>query len=261
MSTSSALPATGYEQREIVDAHIHVGDFRDFGVRLDKAGLETLMRHYGIVGGMVFSPDNQYTRTVVEEVDGAFGLVWANPHRPGFLEEAFELLDHPRFVGVKLHPLLDAFHPDDPALHPLIEEIVRRDMPVLLHCGHPIFSLPWSIEELAVRFPAAKVILGHMGHGNIVYINASIDVAARNPNVYLETSGMPMHTKIAEAVQRVGPEKVMYGSDTPFHEIGVEVRKVLVSGLEPALVERVLATNARKLFFGDEQADAPPAAR
>ena len=43
-----------------------------------------------------------------------------------------------------------------------------------------------------------------MGHGNAVYIQASIDVALRNPNVYLDTSGMPMHTKIREAYERVG---------------------------------------------------------
>ena len=134
---------------------------------------------------------------------------------------------------------------------------MERDLPVLIHCGHPIFTLPWSIEELIVNFPEAKVILGHMGHGNIVYINASIDVAARNPNVYLETSGMPMHTKIAEAMERAGEHKVMFGSDAPFHEVGVEIRKVQVSGLDPEGVERVLHRNARKLFFGADDADGP----
>ena len=70
-----------------------------------------------------------------------------------------------------------------------------------------------------------------MGHGNIVYINAAIDVAARNPNVFLETSGMPMHAKIREAVERVGPDRVLYGSDAPFHHPAVELAKVRVSGL------------------------------
>ena len=86
----------------------------------------------------------------------------------------------------------------------MIELIVERDQPVLIHCGHPIFTLPWSIEELAVSFPEAKIVIGHMGHGNVVYINGSIDVALRNPNVYLETSGMPMHTKIREATSGWG---------------------------------------------------------
>jgi hypothetical protein len=252
------LPSiTGVAPASVVDAHMHVGDFPLFNVRMDEEGLAATLSHYGIDAAMVFHPDNRYVREVVERVEGAYGLVWANPHVPGFVEEATELLDHPRFLGVKMHPLLDGYHPNDPAVHPLMEELVARGLPVLIHCGHPIFTLPWSIEELAVSFPQAKVILGHMGHGNIVYINGAIDVAERNEHVYLETSGMPMHTKIAEAVERAGPEKVLFGSDAPFHEIGVELRKVQVSGLSDDLIARVLERNARKLFFGDETAAAP----
>lgn len=252
------LPSTtGIAPAAIVDSHMHVGEFPQFDVRMDEPTLTATLRHYGIAAGMVFHPDNQYVRAVVEAVEGAWGLVWANPHRPHFLEEAIELFDHPKFLGAKLHPLLDAYHPDDPRVHPLVEALIERDLPVLVHCGHPIFTLPWSIEELAVRYPEARIILGHMGHGNIIYINGAIDVAERNPNVYLETSGMPMHTKIAEAVRRVGPEKVLFGSDAPFHEVGVEVRKVQVSGLDAELVGRVLEKNARKLFFGDEDATEP----
>lgn len=241
----------------IFDAHMHVGDFPLFNVRLDRDGLVALMEAYDISAALVFHPDNDEVARVVESVDGAYGLVWANPRLPGYVEEAERFLEHPRFLGMKLHPLLDGYHPNDPAVHPLAELVVERRVPVLIHCGHPIFTLPWSIEELAVAFPEARVILGHMGHGNIVYINASIDVAARNPNVYLETSGMPMHTKIREAIERVGEERVLYGSDAPFHHPEVEIRKVELSGLEPELVERVLSRNARRLFFGADDAQAP----
>lgn len=249
----TTLPSTtGFAPAAIVDAHMHVGDFPLFNVRMDGAELERLLAHYGIVRTLVFHPDNTYVRKVVEEVPNAYGLVWANPHRAGFVEEAVELLDHPKFVGVKMHPLLDSYHPNDPAVHPLVQELVARDMPALIHCGHPIFTLPWSIEELAVAFPEAKIVLGHMGHGNIVYIDGAIAVASRNANVYLETSGMPMHTKIAEAIERAGAHKVLFGSDAPFHEVGVEVRKVQVSGLDADLIARVLEKNARRLFFGEQ---------
>jgi predicted TIM-barrel fold metal-dependent hydrolase len=241
----------------IFDSHMHVGEFPLFNVELDGDGLAALMRGHGIEGCVVFHPDNAYVDRVVRAIDGAYGLVWANPRVPGYLDEVLRFLDLPHFLGVKMHPLLDGYHPNDPAVHPLMEEVVERGLPVLVHCGHPIFTLPWSIEELAVSFPQAKIILGHMGHGNIVYINGAIDVAARREHVYLETSGMPMHTKIAEAMERAGEHKVMFGSDAPFHEVGVEIRKVQVSGLDAEGVERVLHRNARKLFFGDETADAP----
>lgn len=231
------------------DAHMHVGDFPLFNVSLDRDGLVELMEACDIDGGVVFHPDNTYVQEVVESIEGMYALVWANPRLADYVEETARFLDHSRFLGVKLHPLLDGYHPNDPAVHPLMELLRERERPVLIHCGHPIFTLPWSIEELIQSFPDVKVILGHMGHGNIVYINASIDVAGRNPNVYLETSGMPMHTKIREAVERVGPDRVLYGSDVPFHHPEVEIRKVQVSGLAPDLVERVLDGNARALFL------------
>jgi len=110
--------------------------------------------------------------------------------------------------------------------------------------------LPWSIEELVVEFPDVPVILGHMGHGNIIYINAAIDVAERHTNVYLESSGMPMHTKIAEAVRRVGRERVLFGSDVPFHDPVVELLKVQRSGLSDEDLEWVMGRSAEELFLG-----------
>ena len=237
---------------------MHVGSFESmFGVSLDRDGMAALMEEHDIGGGVVFHPDNAYVAEVVESIPGLYGLVWANPRMPGYLAEAKRFLDHPKFLGLKLHPLIDGYHPNDVAVHPLIEQLLPRGLPVLIHCGHPIFTLPWSIEELVVNFPEAKMILGHMGHGNVVYINGAIEVALRNPNVYLETSGMPMHTKIREAFERVGATRVLFGSDVPFHHPVVEIAKVRLSGLAPEAVERVLGKNGRALFFGDEDADAP----
>ena len=47
----------------------------------------------------------------------------------------------------------------------------------------------------------------------------------------------------------------MYGSDAPFHDPGVEIRKVQASGLGMEHQRRVLGTNARRLFWGSD--DAP----
>ena len=231
---------------------MHVGDFGSmFNVSLDRDGLARLIAEHGYEGCCIFYPDNDYVRTVVESIPEAYALYWANPRQPGYVEEAERFLEHPKFLGLKLHPLIDGYLPNDPSVHPLMELLLARGgLPVLVHCGHPIFTLPWSIEELAVAFPGVKVIIGHMGHGNVVYINASIDIAARNANVYLETSGMPMHTKIAEAVERAGVERVLYGSDVPFHHPAVEILRVRVSGLGPEALDRVLRRNSLELFLG-----------
>jgi len=109
----------------IFDSHMHVGSFESmFGVSLDRDGIQELMHENEISNGVVFHPDNGYVRDVVESIPGLYGLVWANPRLPGYVEEAEEFLDHPKFLGMKMHPLLDGFHPNDPSVHPLIELLV-----------------------------------------------------------------------------------------------------------------------------------------
>jgi uncharacterized protein len=233
----------------IFDSHMHVGDFPLFNVSLDREGLGALMQETGIDQALLFSPDNDLVRSIAEELPGVWALYWANPNRRDSAAEARVYLEHPRFRGIKFHPLLDSYHPNDPSVHPFMELAGERGLPVLFHTGHPIFTLPWSIEEAAANFPDTKVVFGHMGHGNVIYINASIDIACRRANVYLETSGMPMHTKIREAVERVGSGRVLYGSDAPFHHPAVEQLKVRLSGLADDDVAQVLGASAAALYL------------
>ncbi|MEW6301760.1 MAG: amidohydrolase family protein, partial [Thermodesulfobacteriota bacterium] len=96
--------------------------------------------------------------------------------------------------------------------------------------------------------PHVTFVMYHMGHGHGVYIQAAIDVARRLPNVLLETSGMPMHTKIKEAVDQVGEDRVLYGSDIPFHHPSVEMQRVRVAGLTEAQLRKVFYGNAARLL-------------
>jgi uncharacterized protein len=232
----------------ITDAHMHIGDFPMFGVRLDPGELGEHLAMHGIGTGMVFSPENEAVAKAIASVPGAGGLVWANPKQRDAVAEARDYLSAAEFRGIKLHPLIDGYLPDDPMVHPLAELAAERGRPVLVHCGHPPFSLPWSIEALAARFPDLKVILGHMGHGNIVWINGAIEVAERRPNVFLETSGMPMGPKIAEAVRRLGAGRVMYGSDSPFHDPRPEQLKVRTCGLSEEELAMVMHGSAQQVF-------------
>ena len=203
---------------------MHVGEFPLFNVST-RPGRPRRARCASTASttGLVFHPDNELVRDVVERFPGVYGLVWANPRMPGALDEAAAAARARSGVPRRqAPPAARRLPPRRPVVHPIIELLIERDLPALIHCGHPIFTLPWSIEELIRRYPDARIILGHMGHGNIVYINASIDVAARNPNVYLETSGMPMHAKIREAVERVGarPGPVRLGCAVPSSDGG-----------------------------------------
>jgi predicted TIM-barrel fold metal-dependent hydrolase len=152
-----------------------------------------------------------------------------------------------KFKGIKLHPLIHSFLPNDKDIvYPIMEEARKEKVPVAIHSGHPPFSLPWSIGELAENFKDIKIIMLHMGHGHGVYIQAAINTALRNDNIWLETSGMPMHSKIKEAMVRVGEDRVIYGSDSPFHEPAVEIGRICSADLTSRQLELIFYENAHK---------------
>jgi uncharacterized protein len=252
-SAAGGVSSAGEETRvvtQITDPHMHIGEFEAFDVRLHPDALAAYLAEYGIDTGVVFCPDNALVQRTVARVPAAYGLYWANPKNPDAVREAAAYLDDPRFRGIKLHPYLDGYSAGDQIVWPLIELIAERGLPALIHCGHDVFASPWAIEVLAQRYPQAKLILGHMGHGHIAYINGSIEVASRNPNVWLETSGMPMGSKITAAVRQLGASRVMYGSDAPFHDPSVEQFKVIRAVPDETERNVVMHHAAQSLFFG-----------
>ena len=133
------------------------------------------------------------------------------------------------FMGIKMNPLRHAFVADDLCVDPVMEEAERRGLPVFIHSGHPPYSLPWSIALLAERYPSVKGVIIH---------------------IYLEMSGMPMGVKIREAYRQVGPDRILFGTDIPFHHPSVEIQKVLTCGLDEREQEDVFYNNAKKLMTG-----------
>ncbi|MDR1079733.1 MAG: amidohydrolase family protein [Deltaproteobacteria bacterium] len=251
----------GKSEMRKIDAHAHVGEFGSWcGVAITAAEMAREMGLYGIERAIVSYPDNRVALDAQECFPGKLcALAWMNPTLPSAADEFRYLSGKGSVSGLKLHPLFNAYTANDECVFPLMEEAVLRDLPVFVHSGHPPFSLPWSIGQLAREFPKARVVMVHMGHGHGVYIQAAIDVARTLDNVWLENSGMPMHTKIAEAYRRVGSGRIFWGSDVPFHHYAVEILRTEVSGLDRVQLEDVFYWNIAKFMGWERQGGAPAA--
>ena len=200
-----------------IDAHAHIGEIGGWAnVAATPQQLLELMDMYEIEKTVICSQNNEAVYRAISEV--------------------------------KLNPLRHAFVADDVCVDPIMEMAEHYQVPVCIHCGHPPYSLPWSIALLAERFPNVKVMMIHMGHGHGVYIDASLKMARRYANLYLEMSGMPMHTKIKEAYESVGADRILFGTDGPFHHPSVEMQKVIVSGLDEEALQKVFYDNAKAFF-------------
>jgi predicted TIM-barrel fold metal-dependent hydrolase len=241
----------GRDEIRKIDAHAHVGEFGSWcGVGVTAEGMAGEMALYGIERAIVSYPDNAVALAAQEAFPGKLcALAWMDPNLPSAADGFRGLAAEGLISGLKLHPLFNAYTANDACVFPLMEEAASRDLPVFIHSGHAPFSLPWSIGQLAELFPKARIVMVHMGHGHGVYIQAAIDVALKTPNLWLENSGMPMHTKIREAYLRVGSGRVFWGSDAPFHHYAVEILRTEVSGLSRPELENVFYNNIRA-FMG-----------
>lgn len=239
-----------YQGRKF-DAHAHIGEFPGWAALSGNAKeLVSIMDVHSVEKAVIFYPDNNLVRRAVKAYpERLLGCVWPDPYDPGSAETVRKALSTWGFKGVKLHPLFGAYLPNDDVVHPIMEEARRAKRPVLIHSGHEPFSLPWSIGELADVFPDVTIVMLHMGGGNGIYIQAAIDTAKRHDNIMLETSHVTMYTKVKEAVQKVGEERVMYGSDYPFGETTIEVRRITAAGLTESQLDSVFYANAKGLFY------------
>ena len=235
----------------IIDAHSHVGRFGSWAnVSCTAEELLEKMDASRVERSVLFGPDNLLIRRTVRGHPMRFvGYVWPNPHDKGALRLVTEAVRTWGFKGIKLHPLVNAFLPTDEEVTPIVEFAGKERIPVAIHSGHPPFSLPWSIGELAEMYPEVRIVMLHMGHAHGVYIQAAINTAKKHDNIILETSGVSMHSKIKEAVEKVGEDRVVFGSDYPFHDYSVELQKVKVAGLTESQEELVLYRNAMKLLL------------
>lgn len=141
-------------------------------------------------------------------------------------------LSKPQFVGVgELTSILPdpdisiSIHENLRKLIPTMEVIAHHKAPVLIHTGcisYPKMCRlrgvdPALIDDLAVQFPDVPIILGHMGtttSGWELYAETALMVAARHPNVYLETcQATKDQIERAYLNPHIGPDKLIFGSD------------------------------------------------
>ncbi len=155
--------------------------------------------------------------------------------------------------GVKLNGARDGYYIDDLALSlPLIEMIAEAGLVLAFHCGANDFEKthPFRVARISARFPDLRIMLVHMGGSGLPDIaDAVADLAAEHPNWYLIDSEVE-YRKIHKALTKLGPERICYGSDTPFCPMRFEwgLRQVVYQDLSPTQQDLVFGGNIARML-------------
>lgn len=252
----------------VVDAHYHLGDvgFLWPGHRTYKACVDSLiqdMDENNVDITVVFDPGDQ-TASVLEYArakNDAIALAAGQyPERViGFAhvsptlgeKDAVDELER-AVVDLGLRGLgefdqkVGGFWLDLNTVGPLLKKASELAVPVNIHSGDPL-STPDRIGFLAQRFPDLTFIMAHMGM--YYYWREALEVAQFNNNVILETSGFYNRPDvIIMAVERVGPERIVMGSDGPFFPIDLEIEKIRATGLDEDTLGAILGGNMMRIL-------------
>jgi len=154
---------------------------------------------------------------------------------------------------IKLHPTMQRFYPDDPAMSPIYETCGQLGLPILFHGGRagiePEFSHKYALMrhyEGAIRdFPNVQFVMGHAGARDV---GQAIPLAQKYANLSLGIHGQGV-TKLNQLLDEVGPDKLLYGTDWPFYHLAATQAKVLmVTEGKPEARHAILRGNAERLF-------------
>jgi predicted TIM-barrel fold metal-dependent hydrolase len=246
---------------EIIDAHGHLGPYRNFYIPDPSAeGIVSILDRCGvsrasIASHLAIGPDwilgNRLTAEAVAEYpDRLIGHAVANPHQPELIRaELAYAFDELGLRAIKLHPDMAAYSILGEGYRPAWEFAAERGCLVLCHTYHGSrFCDPQVFGQLAERYPQVPVLLVHSGALTAGFEGA-IRLVKQYPNLYLDLSGSFITGAwIARMVREAGADRVVFSSDIPFIDLRYGLGRVLTAGLAEAEARLVLGGNILRLL-------------
>jgi uncharacterized protein len=161
--------------------------------------------------------------------------------------------------GIKIHPVVQRFRPDDAGMSAIYRECRNLGLAVLSHSGSSHGGLEWAEPAAFARVlrehPGMTVVLAHLGGGRW---RQTAELAAAYPQVVfdlcevIEWTGAPdapTDQQLAALIREVGPDRVVMGSDWPWYDLGHTVERVHdLPGLSDEERDGILGGNAARIL-------------
>ncbi len=155
--------------------------------------------------------------------------------------------------GVKLHPDYQGFEVDDPKMKPIYKKISDLGIITVFHSGKdygfgpPYGNTPQKLSKALLWF-SAPVIAAHWG-GVACYEDVLKYLCGKD--VYFDTSfGYSMMPKYytQEIFDKHGADKILFGTDAPWHNAQMELRLINSLEISEEDKEKIFFKNAKKLL-------------
>ena len=240
---------------KIIDIHTHCNCGSKYDVPetdLHKRNFSFLMEDYensGIcVGGFsyysaLFSDEeifkgNELLKKQAEDDKRVYQWLVLDPRQERLFQQIECLITDKKVLGIKLHSLGHKYD---------IAEYGDKIFSFANKLGCFVLMHPDKIPDMvqyADKYPNMKLIIAHLG--SLEHIEAIEN--AKNGNIFTDTSGMLSYQNdvIEYAVNRVGSEKIFFGTDT--YACGFQVGRIQYARIGERDKENIFYNNAKVYF-------------
>jgi predicted TIM-barrel fold metal-dependent hydrolase len=210
--------------------------------------------------GMRMSNDD-IAAAVRRHPDVFIGFGSVDPNRgQAALDEARRCVEELGLKGMKFHPGIQAFAPNDQRFYPLWGTCSRLGVPVIFHtgmsgigAGQPggggirlKYTQPLLLDDVGVDFPELTIIAAHPSWP---WADEMLAIARHKRNVVLDLSGYspkyipPQYVQFANTLLQ---DQMVFGSDYPFIPPERWLADFQEAGFRPQVHDKILRLNAQR---------------
>ena len=171
-----------------------------------------------------------------------------NPKLDEAVEETHRVLSSGEVKIIELDSLECGYLPEklELAINAVLAVCAQYQAVVKIFTGSTHRGAPDQWLKYFQRFPQLTFVLLHMGAGDFQY--GTIDLCQENPNLMLETSVACEAPALQQALKRLAPERILFGSNFPDYFTELEIMKFNFYGLTEAQKQAIYAQNACRLL-------------
>jgi len=240
----------------IIDGHVHIGSSQYLQIDADaqmlirvadELGFDRLfVTHVTSLYYEMKEGNDELGQDLQRFGDRLLGYVTIPTHRLGQAagDEIRRCVERYGMKGVKLYS-----HPESPITEAsstaILETATDLKLPIL---GH---FTPDECDVLMQRVPETRIVMAHMGGQPYAMGNwhLAVEVAARHPNLYLDTASSQIDNGMIEhAVEHIGAEKILFGTDTPLLDPWVQRAKIEGAQIPDEAKRLILGGNLQRLL-------------
>ena len=256
-----ALAGEALNDLNIVDAHCHLHNLYEY--YNPEAKIDDMVEEADRIGisyfcispieGIFSSPDlgNRHMKeAIMKYPDRVKGYMVINPNFPELYDSMFDTYYNLGGVlGIKIHPTAHNYNLCDENYIKAFDRVNDLGGIVLSHSWQSAPSCSVDLCEQVIKaYPKIPFIIGHSG-GTTEGILKSISVVNKYENAYMDTCGTFLSCiRIEEMAAKADSGKILFSSDSPYHDPRVELCNILLADIEDDLKINMLGGNFRKML-------------